>query len=116
MNQPKSFALILAGGSGTRFWPLSRNEKPKQLLKLFDEETLIEKTVNRLDGLVPIENIIVLTNASQVEGIEKALPDLPRENIVAEPARRDTARNAEERNLGGSALPCPSPTPGGAPE
>ena len=91
MNQPKSFALILAGGSGTRFWPLSRNEKPKQLLKLFDEETLIEKTVNRLEGLVPIENIIVLTNASQVEGIKEALPDLPSENIVAEPARRDTA-------------------------
>ena len=85
------FALILAGGSGTRFWPLSRNEKPKQLLKLFDEETLIEKTVNRLDGLVPLENIIVLTNRAQVPGIREALPALPRENIVAEPARRDTA-------------------------
>ncbi len=84
------FALILAGGSGTRFWPLSRHEKPKQLLKLFDEETLIEKTVNRLHGHVPIENIVILTNEDQVPGIHAALPDLPEENIVAEPARRDT--------------------------
>lgn len=84
------FALILAGGSGTRFWPLSRNEKPKQLLKLFDDETLIEKTVNRLEGLVPIENIVVLTNEAQVPGIRAALPSLPEKNIIAEPARRDT--------------------------
>ena len=90
-DSQRTFALILAGGSGTRFWPLSRNEKPKQLLKLFDEETLIEKTVNRLEGVVPPENIIVLTNQSQTPGIEAALPSLPRENIVAEPARRDTA-------------------------
>ncbi|MDF1754615.1 MAG: sugar phosphate nucleotidyltransferase [Verrucomicrobiales bacterium] len=90
MSTHQTFALILAGGSGTRFWPLSRNETPKQLLKLFDDETLIEKTVNRLKGLVPTENIIVLTNEAQVPGIQQALPDLPRENIVAEPARRDT--------------------------
>ena len=88
---PKIFALILAGGSGTRFWPLSRNAKPKQLLSLFDEETLIEKAVNRLEGLVPPEQILVLTNEAQREGVMKALPNLPAENIVAEPARRDTA-------------------------
>ncbi len=87
---PDTYALILAGGSGTRFWPLSRNEKPKQLLKLFDDETLIEKTVNRLKGIVPQEKIVVLTNQSQVPGIREALPDLPEENIIAEPARRDT--------------------------
>lgn len=85
------YALILAGGSGTRFWPLSRNAKPKQLLALFDEETLIEKAVNRLDGLIPPERILVLTNEAQLEGIRQALPKLPAENIVAEPARRDTA-------------------------
>lgn len=90
-DQPKIFALILAGGSGTRFWPLSRNARPKQLLNLFDEETLIEKAVNRLDGLVPPEQILVLTNEVQREGVIKALPTLPPENIVAEPARRDTA-------------------------
>lgn len=85
------YALILAGGSGTRFWPLSRNVRPKQLLNLFDEETLIEKAVNRLEGLVPPERILVLTNEVQREGIREVLPQLPVENIVAEPARRDTA-------------------------
>ncbi len=85
------YALILAGGSGTRFWPLSRNVRPKQLLRLFDDETLIEKAVNRLDGLVPPERILVLTNEAQLDAVRAVLPQLPPENIVAEPARRDTA-------------------------
>ncbi len=85
------YALILAGGSGTRFWPLSRNAKPKQLLALFDEETLIEKAVNRLDGIVPPERILVLTNEAQLAGVRAALPRIPAENVVAEPTRRDTA-------------------------
>jgi mannose-1-phosphate guanylyltransferase len=85
------YALILAGGSGTRFWPLSRNVRPKQLLDLFDEETLIEKAVNRLEGLVDPERVLVLTNEAQVDGIRKVLPTIPAENVVAEPARRDTA-------------------------
>ena len=92
MADPSSiYALILAGGSGTRFWPLSRNARPKQLLNLFDEETLIEKAVNRLEGIVPPERVLVLTNEAQVEGVRAVLPELPEENIVAEPARRDTA-------------------------
>ncbi len=85
------YALILAGGSGTRFWPLSRNAKPKQLLNLFGNGTLIQQTVQRLDGLVPLENIFILTNELQVEGVRELLPDLPTKNIVAEPAKRDTA-------------------------
>jgi len=85
------YALILAGGSGTRFWPLSRNARPKQLLSLFDGETLIEKAVNRLEGLIPPERILVLTNEAQLEATRAVLPKLPAENIVAEPARRDTA-------------------------
>jgi mannose-1-phosphate guanylyltransferase len=92
MSQPTNlYALILAGGSGTRFWPLSRNARPKQLLSLFDDETLIEKAINRLDGLVPPEQILVLTNEAQLEAVRAVLPQLPAENIVAEPARRDTA-------------------------
>lgn len=87
----KPYALILAGGSGTRFWPLSRNAAPKQLLKLFDEETLIEKTVMRLEGLMPLENILILTNVEQEAAVRKALPQLPADNIFAEPAKRDTA-------------------------
>lgn len=85
------FALILAGGSGTRFWPLSRDARPKQLLRLFDEETLIEKAVKRLEGLVPPERVLVLTAEAQIAGVRAALPFLPEENIVAEPCRRDTA-------------------------
>lgn len=85
------FVVILAGGSGTRFWPLSRNERPKQLLDLFGEGTLLAATLRRLEGLVPRENILVLTNEAQRDGVVKAIPDHPRENIVAEPAKRDTA-------------------------
>ena len=90
-SDPSTYALILAGGSGTRFWPLSRNEHPKQLLKLFDDETLLEKAVNRLDGLVPAERILILTNPVQLDATRAALPDFPAENIIAEPERRDTA-------------------------
>jgi len=85
------YALILAGGSGQRFWPLSRNARPKQLLALFGEETLLEATLRRLDGLVPPKNILILTNADQEAGVRKLAKALPPENIVAEPARRDTA-------------------------
>jgi mannose-1-phosphate guanylyltransferase len=88
---PSTYALILAGGSGTRFWPLSRNEHPKQLLKLFNDETLLEKAVKRLDGLVPPERILILTNPVQLDATRAALPDFPSENIIAEPERRDTA-------------------------
>ncbi len=85
------FALILAGGSGTRFWPVSRNARPKQLLNLFEESTLLEQTIDRLKGYVPLKNILVLTNVDQEEGVRAILKDLPEENIVAEPAKRDTA-------------------------
>ncbi len=86
------FALILAGGSGKRFWPLSRDRLPKQLLPLFGEGTLLEQTLRRLDGLVPRENMLVLTNPVQREGVlEVCRTLLPEANIVAEPERRDTA-------------------------
>lgn len=86
-----NYALILAGGSGTRFWPLSRNAKPKQLLNPFDETTLLDQTISRLEGLIPLENIIIVTNALQEDEIRKVAHMLPPENIFAEPAKRDTA-------------------------
>lgn len=86
-----NYALILAGGSGTRFWPLSRNAKPKQLLDLFGNGTMLRQAVGRLEGLVPAEHIFILTNALQEEEVRRQVPELPHDNIVAEPARRDTA-------------------------
>jgi mannose-1-phosphate guanylyltransferase len=86
-----TYALILAGGSGTRFWPLSRNAKPKQLLNLFGDTTLLAQTIARLEGLVPVENILILTNAQQEAGVREIASMLPPENIFAEPAKRDTA-------------------------
>jgi len=85
------YALILAGGSGERFWPLSRRARPKQLLRLVAQETLLEQTVARLEGLVPRERLLILTNVDQEAAVRELLPDVPRENIVAEPAKRDTA-------------------------
>lgn len=85
------YALILAGGSGQRFWPVSRDALPKQLLKLFGDRTLLELTVERLNGLVPKENIVVLTNSQQEAAVRSLLPDLPKGNILAEPEKRDTA-------------------------
>lgn len=91
MSTSHRYALILAGGSGQRFWPLSRDSLPKQLLKLFGEKTLLELTIDRLEGLVPKENIIILTNSIQEKAVRALIKDLPAENIVAEPEKRDTA-------------------------
>ena len=85
------YALILAGGSGERFWPLSRRVRPKQLLRLVSRKTLLEQTLARLEGFVPRERILILTNAEQETAVRKILADFPKENIVAEPAKRDTA-------------------------
>src|SRR4051794_4829818 len=85
------YVLILAGGSGERFWPLSRRSRPKQLLSLFGPETLLEATLRRLEGLVPPEHILILTNADQEAGVRALAKNLPPANIVAEPAKRDTA-------------------------
>ncbi|HEX2751167.1 MAG TPA: sugar phosphate nucleotidyltransferase [Verrucomicrobiales bacterium] len=88
----ETYAVILAGGSGTRFWPLSRDNRPKQLLQLFGEETLLQQALARLDGLVPRQNILILTNREQEEAVRNLLGDaVPAENIVAEPDKRDTA-------------------------
>ena len=85
------YALILAGGSGERFWPLSRRARPKQLLRLVSKRALLEETVARLEGLVPVERILILTNVEQESAVRKLLSAFPKENILAEPAKRDTA-------------------------
>src|ERR1044071_10189824 len=85
------YALILAGGSGERFWPLSRRNRPKQLLRLVSNHTLLQETVARLDGLVPPERILILTNVEQEKSVRDLLKSFPKENIIAEPAKRDTA-------------------------
>ena len=86
-----TFAFVMAGGSGERFWPMSRQSTPKHLLRLLDEKTLLETTVLRLASLIPLENTFVLTNQAQVESTRAAVPFLPEQNIIAEPAKRDTA-------------------------
>jgi len=88
---PPRYALILAGGSGQRFWPISRDTRPKQLLKFFGDKTLLEMTLDRLEGVVPRDHIVVLTNRQQEAAVRELLKDLPAENIIAEPEKRDTA-------------------------
>lgn len=87
----QTYALILAGGSGERFWPLSRKTMPKQLLKLFGEKSLLQQAVDRIAGVLPRENILILTNTQQFAATCAELPDFPAENILAEPDKRDTA-------------------------
>ncbi|MFZ5805879.1 MAG: mannose-1-phosphate guanylyltransferase [Verrucomicrobiota bacterium] len=85
------YACIMAGGSGERFWPLSRKTTPKHLLRLFSERTLLEQAVDRVGGLIPKEKILILTNTVQLEKTRELLKDFPQENIFAEPEKRDTA-------------------------
>jgi len=85
------YAVIMAGGKGERFWPLSTSKHPKQLLALVGDKPLIAQAVDRLDGFIPPENVFVVTNADLVEATQKAAPMLPAENVVGEPIGRDTA-------------------------
>lgn len=85
------YAVIMAGGSGTRFWPKSRRDRPKQLLCLSGETTMLEQTVARIEPLVPRDRILIVTGADQARATRAQLPGLPAESIIAEPAPRDTA-------------------------
>ncbi len=84
-------AVIMAGGSGTRFWPASRSLRPKQLLALTGQQTMLQSTVTRLDGLMPSERIWIATGKTLADPIAEQLPDVPRGNILVEPCKRDTA-------------------------
>ena len=91
-NQGETFAVIMAGGVGTRFWPMSRTSKPKQFLDILGTgQSLIKMTFDRLTASVPPENILVVTNESYRSDVEQHLPELPTENILGEPCMRNTA-------------------------
>ncbi|WP_047383262.1 mannose-1-phosphate guanylyltransferase [Cetobacterium sp. ZWU0022] len=84
-------ALIMAGGSGERFWPLSTPTKPKQLLSLFSDKSMIRETVDRVLPIIPADKIFIATNILQAEEIKKELSDIPEQNVIIEPAFKDTA-------------------------
>ncbi len=84
-------AVILAGGAGTRLWPLSRQARPKQLLRLIGGRSLLQLALERLEGLFAPEQTWVITSADHVEVVAREVPNVPRENIVGEPVGRDTA-------------------------
>jgi mannose-1-phosphate guanylyltransferase len=86
------YAVIMAGGSGTRFWPLSRASWPKQFLALAGNgRSLLQQTVHRLAGIVPSERVLVVTSEKHADATREQLPELPRENVLAEPEGRNTA-------------------------
>ncbi|MBA4310878.1 MAG: mannose-1-phosphate guanylyltransferase [Chlorobiaceae bacterium] len=85
------YAVIMAGGIGSRFWPRSREKSPKQLLKIFNDSTMIQDTVDRLKGLIDDDKIFIITNKLHREEILNQLPNLKAENIIAEPFGRNTA-------------------------
>jgi mannose-1-phosphate guanylyltransferase len=85
------YGLIMAGGRGTRFWPRSRRRNAKQVLRFFGKQTLIQQTVDRLKGVIPPENMWVVTNAFLEAEIRRQLPQVPKEQIIAEPSQRNTA-------------------------
>lgn len=84
-------AVIMAGGSGTRFWPASRKLVPKQLLALSGQRTMIQSTVDRLGDLIPPDRQMIVTNKILAEAVREQLPELPAANVVGEPCKRDTA-------------------------
>lgn len=86
-----AYAVVLAGGYGERFWPASTAAKPKQLLSLLGDRTMLEMAVDRLDGLIPVERVLVLTSEDLVAPTRAATPGLPEANVIGEPMRRDTA-------------------------
>jgi mannose-1-phosphate guanylyltransferase len=83
--------MIMAGGAGTRFWPASRSSSPKQLLNLASDRTMIQATVDRVRGLIPLDRLLIITNQSLVGPMLNQLPDLPKSAILGEPCKRDTA-------------------------
>src|SRR3954465_163184 len=84
------FVIIMAGGRGERFWPVSREKTPKQLITLLGKRSFLQQAVDRVASLVPMKNILGITNEAQAPQVRKQLPKLPKQNVVAEPVGRDT--------------------------
>ena len=89
--QDHDYAVIMAGGGGTRLWPVSRKGRPKHLLPILGEQTLLQGTVARLADLIPADRILVATIDEQREEIQRQIPEIPAENFIIEPAPRGTA-------------------------
>jgi mannose-1-phosphate guanylyltransferase len=86
-----TYAVIMAGGGGTRLWPISRKDRPKQLLPLIAEESLFQATVKRLEGLFPADHIFVVTVGDQAPQLKSQAPGIPAGNFLVEPYPRGTA-------------------------
>ena len=85
------YAVVVAGGAGTRLWPLSRQSLPKQMQALMSDKTLIRETVDRIRGVVPMSNVYISTTTNYCHPIHALLPDVPPENVICEPSARGTA-------------------------
>lgn len=90
LSPKERFVVIMAGGRGERFWPVSRQNTPKQLIRLLGDRSLLQQAVDRVLPLAPAENVLVITNAAQAREVRRQLPGLPKNNIIAEPCGRDT--------------------------
>jgi len=91
MKKDSVYAVIMAGGGGTRFWPWSREKRPKQVLPILSDRSMIWETVERIRPFIPREKIYLVTARSQVEGLRREIPRIPEENLLAEPAGKNTA-------------------------
>ena len=88
------YAMILAGGGGTRLWPLSRKDRPKQMLPLLDHRSMFQMAIDRLEPFLPPERIFVVTGPDYVETMQRSVPHLPRENFIVEPFGRNSGPGA----------------------
>jgi mannose-1-phosphate guanylyltransferase len=87
----KTFAVIMAGGVGSRFWPKSRSRKPKQFLNILSSKSLIEQTIERINPLIPEEDIFIVSNKNQTAELVQVLPKFPIQNVILEPMSKNTA-------------------------
>lgn len=90
MQRNDRYIIIMAGGRGERFWPVSRDRKPKQLITLLGGRSFLQQTVDRVKPVAPLDNIFIITNAVQAAAVSRQLPELPKRNIIGEPCGRDT--------------------------